>query len=368
MTWRFLAQRLPSGELIDPDLPLRGAAVTRALSGPGAVEGEVPVEVARLKGPDGRPLLEPWGSAIIAEAGGEIRGYGIVTDEPAWDGARWRIDTVGFSGYLAGLAYTGPEYAGVQVDPLDVVRRVWEHAQGEPGGDLGVVVDGTTSPVRIGDELREVEFVTGDGQEVAFEAGPFKLNAWETDDLGAVVDELASSTPFDYLEESRWDGERVAHRLRLGYPTIGRRREDLRFVIGENVVAEPSLTAGVYASAVQVFGAGEGREMVRSPVVSRDLGRLRRTLVVTDKSITSVRKATDRARAILAAAGGGVRLESLTIADHPHAPVGSFDVGDSIPLDGPTGWGGDLSGWVRVLELTVKPDDPASMVARVEVV
>ncbi|MEE6280140.1 hypothetical protein [Georgenia sp. MJ170] len=367
MSWRYLAQRLPSGELIDVDLPLSGPAITSTLSGPGAVTGTVPVEVPRLKGPDGRPLLEPWGSAIIAEADGQIRGYGIVTDDPSWNGQQWSIETTGFSGYLAELAYTGPEYAGVQVDPLDVLRRVWAHVQGEPGGDLGVLVDGTRSPVRIGTEPEQVEFSTGDGEGVSFEAGPFKLNAWETDDLGRVVDELAGSTPFDYVEESRWDGERVVHRLRLGYPSIGRRQEDLRFVIGENVTAEPRLGAGVYASAVQVFGAGEGRDMVRSPVVTRDGGRLRRTLVITDKAIKSRSAASDRARAVLALTAGGVRFDELTITDHPHAPVGSFSVGDSIYLEGPTAWGGDLGAWVRVLELTIRPDSPETMVARVEV-
>lgn len=367
MGWKYLAQRLPSGELIDTELPLEDAAITRQLSGPCDVAGTVPVEVSRLKGPDGRPILEPWGSAIIAEADGQIRGYGIITDEPSWDGQQWTVDTLGVSGYLAGLAYTGPEYAGVQVDPLDVVRRVWDHVQGQPGGDLGVVVDGTRSPVRVGTEVREVEFTTGDGEAVSFESGPFKLNAWETDDLGKIVADLAGSTPFDYLEETQWDGEDVAHRLRLGYPALGRRQEDLRFVIGENVTTVPRVQPGGYASGVYVLGAGEGKDRVRSPVVSGNAGRLRRVKAITDKSLTSRATATDRARVLLAASAGGPVVDSLTIADHPHAPLGSFDVGDSIFVEGPAGWGGDLALWLRVVELTIRPDNPEAIVARVEV-
>ena len=46
---------------------------------------------------------------------------------------------------------------------------------------------------------------------VTFEAGPFKLNWWETDDLGDVIDKLATDTPFEYVEEHRWanDGESI---------------------------------------------------------------------------------------------------------------------------------------------------------------
>ena len=94
-----------------------------------------------------------------------------------------------------------------------------------PGGDRGRFgardVDPLTSPVRVGEEERDVNFSTGDGQDVSFETGPFRLNPVDTQDLAKTIEDLAADTPFDYLEETRWVGESIRHRMRLGYPAFG---------------------------------------------------------------------------------------------------------------------------------------------------
>src|SRR5699024_4655274 len=253
--WRYIAQRLPSGEWLDWDLPLAGVEILHELSGPGGLNGTVPVEVARLTGPDGLPVLLPWGCAIWAEASGEIRGGGILV-RSEYAGAEWSLECVGIGGYPQGQAWLGKEYKGVQVDPLDIVRKIWDHLQGEPGGDLGVVLDDTTSPVTVGEPA--------DPDDEGSEPDPFRLTPWDTADVGSVIDDLAASTPFDYVTHTTCagDSEQLHHRLELAYPRRGSRRDDLRFVVGENVAVDPTQTmdGDDYASVVLGIGSGEGRD------------------------------------------------------------------------------------------------------------
>lgn len=359
-------QELPSGRWLEWDLPLSGAEISHELSGPGGLSGEVPVEVARLLTPEGAPLLLPWGCAIWAEASGQIRGGGILT-RVSFDGSAMKLECVGLSGYASGQPWLGEEYRRVQIDPLTVVRTIWNHLQGEPGGDLGLVLDGTKSPVRVGNKEEDVEFQTGAGEDVAFEAGPFKMDPWSTGDVGKVVDDLAASTPFDYVTHTSWDGDsdRLKHRLELTYPRRGSRRDDLRFVVGENVTVDPSqvLDGDEFASQVLVLGSGDGRDMVRADVSARR-GRLRRVVTVEDKSAGSKRKATSVARRELAARAGSVEITDVEVADTPLAPVGSLVVGDEIRVQSDAGWL-ELDLWVRVLEINMKPEDLSVLSLRV---
>ncbi|QUC01228.1 hypothetical protein [Cellulosimicrobium cellulans] len=537
MTWRYIAQSLPDGAFVDWDLPLADVQITRTLSGPGRLTGTIPVEVARLVGLDGHPVLKPWGTAVWAEADGQIRGGGILTPLDL-DGPRLSVDCVGFSGYPQGMPWTADRYAGFQVDPLEVVRRIWAHLQAQPAGNLGVVVDATVSTARAGVaeywtdaagnvvrtapdywvdasgkqvpapeywvngngvRVEEPDFwridpgtpfaapdwwengdgvqvpapnfwVDGDGDVVPapadptkppakwrqyteakppagwkhytrtapdywvdangtpkraptgaapagwkhytatnppptwrrftaktpppgwkhyttkkpptgwkhytrkklpkdwtyHEAEPVELVWWATHDLGAVIDDLADAAPFDYLEHTRWAGDRLAHRLQLGYPTIGTRRHDLRFAIGENVTVVPALSADDddYASDVLALGAGEGKAMVRAEL-HRDGPGLRRVAVYTDKTARTKTALTNAARRELAWLTGQGRLTTLTVADHPHARLGSFDVGDEIRVVGRAGWV-DLDTWGRVVELVIEPEASDRMTVTVQ--
>src|SRR5699024_11747301 len=101
---------------------------------PGGLTGTVSVEVGRLLTEDGRPLLLPWACAIWAEASGEIRGGGILV-RSEFAGHEWHLECIGLSGYASGQPWTASEYKGVQVDPLALVRRIWNHLQSHPDGE-----------------------------------------------------------------------------------------------------------------------------------------------------------------------------------------------------------------------------------------
>ncbi len=356
--WRYLVQSLPDGGWLEWDLPLSGVDVFHELSGPGGLTGTVPVEIGTLLTESGRPLLLPWHCAVWAEASGEIRGGGILV-RSEFDGPAWSIECVGLSGYASGQPWTASEYKGVQVDPLSLVRRIWDHLQSQPDGDLGLVVDNTTSPVRVGTASEDVEFQTGSGENVSFEAGPVKFNPWTTSDLGKEIDDLAASTPFDYVTHTAWDGDssRLKHRLELAYPRRGRRRHDLRFVVGENVTVDPkqSMDGDDYATEVLGLGSGDGRDMVRT-IVSDRKGGLRRAVTVADKSKRSKKSLRSFAASELKRRSAQVEVTDIDVADTPLANPYSVVVGDEIFVQSDAGWL-ELNMWVRVLAISIAPQD-----------
>lgn len=354
--WRYFATRIGGGGevTLESDLPLSGVEITEQLSGPDALSATITPEVARLKAPDGSLVIEPWNTFIWAEASRSVRGGGILVGADL-DGPALSLDVMGLAGYPQGMPYVGGRsYVGA--DPLQVVRDVWQHLQGSPGGNLLVEVDGTVSPVRVGTPPRTASFTTGAGEEVSFDSGPLVLSWWTTEDCGRLIDQLAQDTPFDYRTSHAWNGDVLEHRLELGYPRLGRRRADLRFRLGENIFEIPPITEDGegFANSVQVLGAGEGRDMVRGVAALAD-GRLRRVATVTDKTVRSVRAATLRAQRELARRQNIRDVRQVVVSEHVHAPIGSWRVGDEIQVVADTGWAStDL--WHRVVATTIRPE------------
>lgn len=348
--WRYLAVRL-NGDgtetFLDTEVPLGGAEIREDLSGPGGISGTITPEVARLKYRD-TPIFVPWSTAIYAEEDGVIRGGAILSNLDD-SGPDLRLDCVGFTGYAHQMPYVS-ETIQVQVDPMDMARHIWEHIQAQKGSNLGIQVDGTKSPIKIGDGPDAAAF----GQNM----GPYRLAWFQDHDLGGEFDRLAADTPFEYRMQHAWNGEDVSHRLVLGYPTIGRRRSDLRFVVGENISIVPSLEydGDEYASEAIVLGAGEGREMVRETRVGNS-GRLRRPVVIMDKNLRNTKDAGARAARELALRLGDVDVESITTWDHPNAPYGSYQVGDEILIETAPGWTEGESLWCKIISTAFTPEN-----------
>lgn len=359
--WRFIAERLDgngNGVLIDADLPLQGSSVVTRVSGYSSIGGTITPAIARLISEvDGLPVLLEWSTAIYAEYNGEIRAGCIVTDTTLQD-EEIQITSMGFAGYAKGMPYTASNY-WIDVDPLFLARHIWTHLQSQPGGNLGLQVDAATAtPVRRGTALTQVEFDTQAGP-VSFEAGPYRLAWYQTDDLGKELDDLATETPFDFRERHEWVGETdsIAHYLDFGYPTLGSQREGLRFVEGENIRVPPSRQrrGERFASEVLVLGAGEGSAMKRGESTLDRGSRLRRVAVVADKQLSSTLKANARARQEVAARQSKESVEEIVVTDTDAAPFGSWNDGDMILLTLDSDWG-DIDVWVRVLATTYSPE------------
>jgi hypothetical protein len=356
VAWRYIAQRLDGlggGEFLDYDVPLSSPSITTVLSGPNALSGTITPEVARLQDSKGHLVFEEWSTALYAEEDGNIRGAGILANIGT-SGPTVSLDCVGWTGYAAGMPYTD-SWFGVEVDPLGVVRQAWAHLQSKVRGNIGLQVSDMTTGLKIGQELEQVEFDTQAGP-VSFEAGPIKLAWYLTDDIGQFIDSLAKETPFDYQERHAWVGDQIEHYLDFGYPSLGRRRPDLRFQLGENVSVVPSIVSNSdsFANEVLALGAGEGRDMIRGGAIRSADTRLRRVAVVTDKQRRSKAKANAYASEQLALRLGLGSIEEIVVREHPHAAIGSWRDGDEILIAGNEGWGG-YEMWVRVLSTTINP-------------
>ena len=474
--WRFHLLTLPDRVWVDRDLPLQGAQVITVLSGASSISGRLPLGYRGIETPDRKRALVEWGAGIVAEQEGRDPVFGIV-DEITTDGDWLVVSAGGFTSYPTGMPWTGPQFSSTRVDPLDVVRLIWDRLQSYDGGDLGVVVDPIKSNTFLGkpedpkltdakqvlerakaalddaqyyaeedaaviqyttdqtlkaaglsagglvirstsepkgdkrskrnlwlkgnaegltagytwDGKRWVElsaakfnaasshYMSIDAQKAALakskellkkrkaahsdakskvsdlrdgEAEPYTLSWWENHDLGSVVTDLAKETPFEYREHTAWDGDNaLQHRLILGYPEFGARREDLRLEIGVNVTAPPPLTEGEYASQVLVLGAGEGRAMLNASSY-KERGRLRRTVVVERKDLTKLDRVQAEARTEVEWRDAEWNFDNLSLVDHPMCPYGSFTVGDYLYLTGDAGWA-QLAQWVRVTEIAV---------------
>lgn len=361
MSWRFVATRVLTGEVLAWDLPLADPALSRRLSGPQSLSASIsPAIVSELvntRHTDGLPVLDPVSTAIWAEEGGLIRGGGVLW-APSRQGATYTLDCSGFTSLLHRQVLER-EFSYVQADPLDIVRDLIGHVQSQPDAGFGITVDATTSPLRLGTPEEDVEFTTGEGEDVSFTAGPHRYQPFELPNVGAEIDALAGTEPgFDYLEHDEWDGEVVAHRLRLGYPRLGRRRTDLLFDSDVNLTGdEPQVSDGdSYANHLIGIGKGSGRSMLTTSIPRRD-GRPRVMAVEQFKGLgtrTLLDKIT-RTRAETRAVMSSV--QSVTVRNHPAAPLGSWEIGDDVLVTVRGDWG-TVEQWSRIVGDTWRPDSP----------
>lgn len=390
--WRCYAQRVLTDEWLSRDLPLSDLRVTSTLSGPCRVTGKIDPIYADLKADDGELLLSPWRTWVWVEASDQIRGGGLVTDVKTV-GQELTVEVTGVSGYLAGqplvnnLRWGGSTEgtSGNGVDPLTVYRSLWEWVQSRTNSSLGVTVDSTTSPYRLGEwhNARRIEpdGKLGPAKEVNTSPIPidkvwtkqdkppvaaqgktlywqYQLNWWDNHELGRKADEYARQTPFDYRERYSWASpakEAVVKHIHLGYPRVGR-RSDKRFAEQENIsgVLTVQRSGDDYANAVVAYGAGEGSKMLRSSVSVAD-GRVRRTRTVERPDITTEAALRAVAEDELRRWNSVEDITGFTVYDHPNAKIGTFDVGDDVLVHAYTGWS-PIDLWVRITAMALSPD------------
>lgn len=353
---RYLARRTTTGEWIDRDLPLSNVERTRNLSGPGLITATIEPALRNAFHSDGLRVLEKWGTTIYAcdetATGriGQIRNVGIFVDA-TYEESGLTATCPGFATYPQGYIFDESRNWGPQKsanlgrpDPLQIVQDHWAWIQRQPKSDLGVRLVGDLSST----------------QRIGSYAEPYRLRWFEIPDLGREIDDLASSTPFDYVEEVGWANEARTEddlRIRLGWPRLGTRRNDLRFVIGENVIetVPAAETGGGFANDVIGIGRGEGSKMIVSRATNDNDGRLRRTRVVTDKTATK-RNLDRRTSMLLDRLDDTLDITSVSIVDHPNARIGAIEMGDEVLIQTYLDSYGEIEMWVRVLAVTESDD------------
>ncbi|MFF4051929.1 hypothetical protein ACFYZ5_35335 [Streptomyces chartreusis] len=338
--YRYILARATTGEILHWNLPLTEVEFGPEKSGPGSLTAALnPAFDRRIS-----DILDDAGDTmILVERNSRLLWGGLVwRAEPA--GPKLPVEASGFTSYLhrrfdlhGNLDGRGPYIEG---DPCQVIRDVWAYAQEQPDGDLQVVVDDTKSTAK-----------TGTAKD------PYTTPMSDPRNLGEVVDEMADiDDGLEWTETVSWAGHRAERRIMLGAPRLGRRREDLTFTTGANVVSGPQVVkdADSYAQVVIGVGAGKGRRrnLVLDGVRNGRL-RLEHKLETSEKDATRLKQRTRRermARQILPT------LTELEITDHPAGPIEALRVGDDvrIRLHEPHTF---YDGWNRIVGWTVRPGD-----------
>lgn len=469
-TWRYIAQRATTGELLELEVPfLARDELTWSLSAAGSLKGTVTPGTGALIAQDGRPLLEEWNTLIYAEADGEIRWGGIVIrSEIGKDG--WDIEAATFATYPNGIPYLDEFYAA-ETDPADIIRMLWSHVQNFPGGNLGVTVTGTTTvrvgskseaaanaataayiaakaayeternkytalraaatqtsseltdkrkaltaakavltdakkskdPARIAaaqtavneaqnavnlwqsaldsrnatadaqaqvrDQAKATQDAANTRKKAAVKAmkddgGAYKLLWWETPDCGTAITNLVKNTPLDFTERHAWNANKTAitHEIAVQYPRAGRRRDDLAFIVGDNVISQPVPTSNGddFANTVVGLGNGEGDAMLQTTAAVTD-GRLRRVNVLSSKDTKILADLQAQTRNELLKSVAGLSIDKITVRDHSNAPIGSWALGDDILVQVEVPYLGRVALWHRIVEWSLTSESTATL-------
>lgn len=190
---------------------------------------------------------------------------------------------------------------------------------------------------------------------------PYTLYWWDQPDVGQEALQLAAEGGFEWRERHTWtDATKTAvnHRLQLGYPTVGT-THTTPLVVGQGIAAVPTITRGgdKWVNAFTVFGAGQGRKMVRATTNSRQ-GRLIRAGVASYKKAHRFSRAIALARDECNARSVDRYLPEVAIWDTA-GDLGTYRLGDVVPITVANGWaaGGTTTTSHKIIGRRYAPDN-----------
>lgn len=350
--WRVIVQETRSGQITARDVTVKNLVVQRALSAGCDIACDVDFHDPSVSG----VYFKPWEQYIHLEkvmlGKRKIWATGIVqpSDIDPQTGVM-HLKAKGFAAYPKGIPWL-EDLNWLANDAFEPVVEIWRHLQQDfTNGDLNVEVFPTTSGV----EMLPGYAFDGDLLNLNFFAS--FVRATDKLDCGDYIDALARDIPFDYLELSEWNADRtdVIKKIRLGYPRLGVIQETIAFVINENVLsAKPHTeTQTDWVSDVGVAGWFPGFEY-SSELANADPNRLRRYLSEEDAHIDSNERAAAWAHRRLARRQTPPYWEQITIdPNHPNAPMGTFDVGDTITVSGFMPWVGNVRQDHKIIAIQV---------------
>jgi hypothetical protein len=412
---RMHLQNLLTGAWLHRDVQgITSPVITWTLNAAGTFTCTLAPPRADLLDSTGNPVINEWQTACYLEESDEIKFGGICTSSTG-QGPSWTPTFTEFAGYASGTIYEGPVVTAYNYEALAAVRALWAWVQAQPYGNLGLVVgagvtttllgayelggastvltrqanpgdtritvassSGISQPgwITIGSETHYVakapvmsatvvplssviQAAWPSGTVVIQEqaATPYQLAWWNGTDCGQEIASIQAEAVFDSYERHTWNPDRsgVIHQLLFGVPRIGARRSDLRFAEGENIVTAAQITRDgtKFANNVIGQGAGQGSAMVRQ-TASVPNGRLRRTIIYQNQTVTVPARMQAMATRVLAAVQNIDTPVSVTVINHPNAPFGSFICGDDIYVQLASGWR-SAGIWCRITAMTQDP-------------
>lgn len=338
--FRVIVQESLTGEITGTDVIVTNLIHQRALSAPCDIQCDVDFRDNSVAG----IYFKPWEQYIHIEKVilGKRRLWCTAIVQPSDIDEQTgvlHLRAKGFACYPKGLPWL-EDINWLVNDAFDPVVRIWQYLQSYPNGNLNVDVRPKASGVEV------LPGYGYDGNQLNINFVATFVRAVDKLDCGDYIDALARDTPFDYREHSEWNADRtdVIKTLELGYPRLGLIQETLAFIINENVItAKPHTeTQTDWISDVGVTGFFPGFEF-SFELANADPNRLRRYLDEQDAFIDSNERAAAWAHRRLARRQTPHYWEQITInPNHPNAPFGSFDVGDTITVTGFMPWVGDV--------------------------
>lgn len=191
-------------------------------------------------------------------------------------------------------------------------------------------------------------------QKASEDDGAWKILAEDTPDCLDAIEDAIGEAGYEWYEWSGWDADKsvVLREIRC-VPRVGRKRDDLAFVEGANIVETVVVEddATQYANTVIALGAGEGKAALRVTVGKKDRRR-RKVYVLDAKHVTKPAALEVLARAELARRSQRFSVRAIRVdVRHPNAVHGSFHVGDLVLVDCTVGVSGRMALWRRIEEV-----------------
>jgi hypothetical protein len=339
------------GEIISRDLTVSNLQMIRTLSGPCTIEFDVDYHdpsVAGIK-------FKPWGQLIHIER--EILGRrkiwvtGIVQpSEVDKKTGVLHLRAMGFSYYPKELPWL-EDWNPITCDAFEPVHKIWNHIQSYKNGDLGVSIYPTESGIEL------LPGYAYDGDILSFDFYAQFIRQDQKRDCWDHINGLSRDVPFDYIEHSKWNADRtdIDLSIELAYPRAGYLQTNLAFVLNENVFEsdsrpDPDID---FISDIGVSGYFPGKEY-SFELANADPTRIRRYLKEDDAQLNSNERAAAWAKRHLARRQTPAYWDSIIVdMEHPNAPFGYYDVGDTIIVRGFMPWEGEVEREHKITAITI---------------
>ena len=344
---RFLVEDV-YGNFLSRDLMVQEPKIVRALSGPSSIEFKIHPQEPSAQGIP----FKPWGTWIHAEKEifGErvILASGIVQPgEVDPESGILSLKAEGFSNYPKGIPWL-ENWNPIAVDPFEIWERIWNHIQSYENGNLGVTVYPTSSGTQM---LPGFGF---DNEELVIDFFAIFIREIDFNDCGDFLNKLARDTPIDYIEESSWNSDHSAilKKIHLYYPHGGYDQTGvLAFRINENIIkATPKQEVEIQWTSDLIMRGWFPGKVYSFTLSNSDPERYRRVIKEDDLQINSNERAAAWAHRKLARRNIPHYFENITIdSNHPNAPFGTWDVGDTIRIHGYMPWVGDVTQNHRII-------------------
>lgn len=267
-----------------------------------------------------------------------------------------RIEGLGFLGYPKGIPWLA-NYNPIAVDPAEVIQKIWADCQNYTNANLGVQV----LPASTGTQM--LPGYSFDGNTLSFDFFALFVREVDFQDSGDFITSLARDIPLDMIESATWNAGKtvLTKTVNLGYPNLGYEQTSLSFVLGENVIsAEPAEELEIEPVSDVIIRSWRPGKVYSSQLSNADATRFRRVIMEEDAHIDSTERAAAWAKRKLTRRNIPRSFSKITIdSSHPNAPLGSFNVGDTIYVEAINyPWYGDIKQWHRITSITIKDNDP----------